>query len=59
MVISLFLRLLLGTISEVEGGGSFYIEAPVGGQVKIYTLGRHRTVPLDAHVIHEDVQDRV
>ena len=29
------------------------------GQVPIATQGRDRTVPLDAYVIHGDVQDRV
>ena len=35
------------------------MQAPVGGQVRIATVGRDRTLPLKADVIHGDVQDCV
>ena len=44
---------------RARGRGRGRIAAPVDGQVPISTQGRDRTVPLDAEVIHGDVQDRV
>ena len=35
------------------------VAAPVDVQIPVATQGRVRTVPLDAEVIHGDVQDRV
>ncbi|KAG5596797.1 hypothetical protein H5410_038029, partial [Solanum commersonii] len=42
-----------------RGRGGGRIAAPIEGQVPIATQGRDKTVPLDAIVIHGDVQDRV
>ncbi|KAH0658136.1 hypothetical protein KY289_026884 [Solanum tuberosum] len=42
-----------------QGPGRGRIVAPVEGQVPIATQGHNRTVPLNAGVIHGDVQDHV
>ena len=44
---------------RARGRGRGRVAAPVDGQVPVATQGRDRTVPPDAEVIHEDVQDRV
>ena len=45
--------------ARARGQGRGRNETPVEGQVPISTKGHDRTVPPDADVIHEDVQDRV
>ncbi|KAH0661773.1 hypothetical protein KY284_026704 [Solanum tuberosum] len=42
-----------------QGRGRGRIAAPMEGQVPIATQGHNRTVPLDADIIHGDVQDHV
>ena len=44
---------------RAQGRGRGRVAAPVDVQIPVATQGRVRTVPLDAEVIHGDVQDRV
>ena len=44
---------------EMVWVGSYRMQAPDGGQVTIATVGRDRTLPLKADVIHGNVQDCV